>query len=241
MIIAAAATALASVAVVSRGDAWQETRPVATFLFGEDRTEVAPFDEVPTFDAMTLRVDLPFDGYVYVVSFDYERGTVCYYPTDFLGTDHLRADGRMNFFTAGTHEIPGTWDSKPLAWYVPDAREALSLCVVVSKRALLGLEDALVLTRQVGNRAFQSRAMGMYMPRAGRAKVIGRRAMPHEVLAAAMDQEDSIQAGPMVVWRDHRDVFVTCLNIQRGKPRPGAKPPDNPFDAQLKKVAPKKR
>jgi hypothetical protein len=232
---AAVTTALALAAVVS----WDD-RPVATFAFGEDRVELAPFDEVAMFDAMTLRIDMPFSGYVYVVSFDYERGAVCYYPTDFLGTDHLGADDRMNFFAAGQHELPGTWDTKAQSWYVPDSRETMSLCVVVSKRALIDLEEMLVLTRQVGNRAFSNRAMGMYMPRAGRAKVIGKKSMPHDVLRAAMNQEDSIRAGAMVPCRNHPGVFVKVLNIRISSPRPGVTPPNNPFGARLNQLTKKK-
>lgn len=244
--LAVAAVALACGAVVFWSD---DRRPVATFLFGAERDAVAPFDEVPTFDPMVLRLDMPFDGYVYVASFDYQRGTVSYFPSDFLGTDHKRDDDRMNFFTAGTHELPGPWDGKDQAWFVPAVEGALSLCVVVSPTVLTDLESALLMTRQVGNTAFPNRAMGDYMPRAGRDKRVGQRKMPHDALHAAQNQIDAIHAGPMVPWKGHETVFIKVLNVRPSKARPGAAAPSNPLTKQLKaiekgtpvKSAPKKK
>lgn len=219
-------------------------RPVATFRFGPDRVQVEPFDAVPKFDAMVLRIEMPFDGYVYLVSFDYLRGTVSYFPSEFLGTDHKHDDGRMNFFEAGTHDLPGPWDGKPQAWFVPDVEGALSLCVVVSRQVLTELEAILPATRQVGNTAFPNRAMSDYMPRAGRDSRVGKHRLPHDVLLAAQNQRDSIHAGPMVPWNGHENVFVKVLNIRPGLPRPGAQPPSNPLQDRLrefKKTTTKKK
>jgi hypothetical protein len=222
--------ALACSAIVT----WHgDDRPVATFLFGPELAAVDPFDEVPKYDAMTLHVEMPFDGYVYVVSFDYFRGTVSYFPSGFLGTDHKRADGRMNSFPAGSHDLPGPWDGKSQAWFVPDLEGALSLCVVVSRAPLADLETVLTLTRQVGNTAFPSRVMSDYMPRAGTDKRLGQRRLPHDVLLAAQNQEGANFPGPMGNWEGHEDVFVKVQNIRPAKPRPGAQPPSNPLRAQL--------
>lgn len=215
----------------------EATGPVAHFRLGPDAATVRPFDEVPTFDPMRLTLELPDAAFVYVVSFDYRRGTVCYYPTEFLGTDHSTGKEEMHAFAAGTWELPGTWDGKTQSWFVPDTDGAFSFCVLASARRIDDLDAVLPLCRQVGNRAFQSRSMGHYMPRAGRDKVVGQKKMPHPVLEAALHQPDALLPGPMVELNGHPGVYAKTFNIRPGKPRPGVSPPANPLQGQLQKMA----
>ena len=210
--------------------------PTATWHFGEDRSTVEPFDKVPGYDAMTLELDLPWAGYVYVVSFDHRQGTIGYFPSEYLGTDHDN-----HHFEAGTHELPGKWQDKSQAWFVPDVKEALSLCVVFSREPLKDLEALLKLTMQIGNTAFPDKSMGRYMPRAGRDQRIGRNKLPHEVLRAAQNQPGAIEGGPMVPWARNPHVYLKVLNIVPGKPRPGATPPSNPLKDRLKKMVREKK
>ena len=227
---------LIGLTVLPSGDA-----PVATWHFGPDRTQVAPFDQVPTFDDMSVTVDLPWDGYVYVASFDHLQGTVGFFPSDYLGTDYLdKATNRMNAFSAGTHELPGEWEGERRQWYVPDAKETISLCVVVSREPMTDLESTLRLVRQMGNTAFPDKSMGLYMPRAGKDKLVGRDRLPHPALLAAQNQMDSVADGDMVPWTEHPSVFVKVLNIQPGQPRPGATMPGNPFQKQLNQMVDEK-
>jgi hypothetical protein len=214
--------------------------PSVTWRFGADRTAVQPFEQVPMWEPMDCEVDLPFPAFVYVVSFDYVRGTVTYFPTEYLGTDHLdQATGTMNRLAAGRHRIPGTWDAKPLTWYVPNTEESVSLCVVVSRQAIPELDARLVLTRQFGNRAFKDRSMGYYMPRAGRDQLIGQKALPHPVLQAA--QSHSGLETSMVPWSGRDDVYVGGFTILPGKARAGATHPGNPFTRQLHDAVNKKQ
>ena len=210
--------------------------PVATWHFGPGRETAEPFEAVHRFDAMSLTIELPWPGYVYVASFDHRNGTVGYYPTEFLGSDHGAGDGPMHRFEEGRHELPGPWDGKQQSWFVPDVEEALSLCVVVSRERLDSLDECMQLLRQVGNRAFGNRAMGSYMPRAGRDKLIGMRKPPHPVLLAARDQADSIAPGSMVRWAESEGVFIKVLNVLPTAPRAGVKPPANPFLDQVQRA-----
>ncbi len=216
--------------------------PRAVWQIGPERQMPEPFAKVAAFDPMTLAVTLPFGAHVYVVSFDHSQGAVTYFPTEYLGTDHQQTEGgRMNRLPAGRHAIPGTWDDKEIEWYVPGIKEALSLCVVVSRTPLPELEEILPLTRQVGNRAFRDRSMGSYMPRAGRDKIVGRRRMPHAVLQAALDHGATTADGQMVAWPGRQGVFLGTLHVLPGKARPGATAPSHPFAKQLEQTVKKKQ
>lgn len=219
-----------------------EREPTATWRFGPEGSPTDSFETVPAWDSMTLSIDLPFDAYVYVVSFNHLHGTVCYFPTEYLGTDYLDpTSGRMNFLRAGQHRLPGTWQNSDLKWFVPNVPESLSLCVVVSRAPLADLEAVLPLTRQVGNRAYRDHSMGFYMPRAGRDKVVGKRRMPHRLLQAALDSADAPLGGPMLVWPGGAGIYFDTMHIVPGKPRSGVTAPSNPFAKQLKKNVEKQR
>ncbi|MCA8957254.1 MAG: hypothetical protein KDC87_14355 [Planctomycetes bacterium] len=218
--------------------------PSVTWAFGNgtEQHTVEPFGSVPRWDDMAVEVSLPWPAYVYVVAFDYQRGTVTYFPSEFLGTDYRDAvTGRMNHFPAGNHRIPGQWQGTALKWFVPDVAETVSLCTVVSREPLEKLETTLKLTRQAGNTAFPDKSMGLYMPRAGRDKVIGKRRMPHDVLLAAQNQRGSIAPGPMARWDRDGGVWLKVLNIVPGKPRPGREMPGSQFMKQLGSMLDKKQ
>ena len=217
------------------------TAPVATWHFGAERTQVASFDLVPMYDDMSLTVELPWEGYVYVASFDHVQGTVGLFPSDYLGTDYLdQATERMNRLAAGAHEIPGEWKGERLQWFVPNVNEAVSLCVVVSREPMTNLEITLRLVKQMGNTAFPDKSMGLYMPRAGKDKLVGKDKLPHPALQAAQYQLDSLAEGDMVPWAEQPDIFVKVLNIRPDQPRPGATTPGNPFQKRLNEMVEEK-
>lgn len=228
---------IAGIAVLQRAG-----EPSVTWRFGSDETAVESFETVPAWDSMTLSLNLPFDAYVYVVSFDHLHGAVTYFPTEYLGTDHDDpTTGRMNFLSAGEHELPGTWNGSASKWFVPDVPESLSLCVVISRQALADLEALLPLTMQVGNRAYRDRSMGFYMPRAGRDQLVGKRRMPHPLLQAAINSPDAALAGPMQAWPEREGVYFDTLCIVPAKPRPNVDAPGNPFATQLAEEVENKR
>ena len=210
--------------------------PSVTWRFGAERTSAESFDTVPAWQAMDLSIKLPFDAYVYVVSFDHLHGAVTYFPTEYLGTDlHDPTKGPMNFLARGEHVLPGPWRGSPSEWFVPNIQTCLSLCVVASRQPIAGLEAVLPYTRQVGNRAYRDESMGFFMPRAGRDKVVGTRRMPHRILQAAMDNADAPLPGPMLTSPEHEGVYFDTLHIVPGKARPGSTAPNNPFATQLSK------
>ncbi|MEE2886032.1 MAG: hypothetical protein VX951_01260 [Planctomycetota bacterium] len=228
---------MAGIAVLPRSG-----EPGVTWRFGSDEAAVGSFETVPAWDSMTLSVSLPFDAYVYVVSFDHLHGTVTYFPTEYLGTDlHDPTTGRMNFLAAGEHTLPGSWNGSVSTWFVPDLPESLSLCVIASRKPLTDLEAILPLTMQVGNRAYRDRSMGFYMPRAGRAQVIGKTRLPHPLLQAALDSATAPLAGPMLAWPERPGVYFDTLHIVPRKPRPGVVAPSNPFARQLAEQVENKR
>jgi hypothetical protein len=213
-----------------------------TWEFGSAQARTQSFEKVPAWDPMSLSIQLPFDAYVYVVSFDHMHGAVTYFPTEYLGTDHLNSTtGRMNFLSAGKHEIPGTWNDTTPKWFVPNVDGSLSLCVIASRAPLADLEELLPLTRQVGNRAYHDQSMGFYMPRAGRDKVIGKTKMPHPVLQAALDSAEAPLDGPMLAWPQREGVYFDTLHIVPTKPQPHVTAPNNPFRKQLQDSIEEKR
>ena len=226
------ATWIAGIAIMPRTSV-----PSVTWRFGSERSAIESFDVVPAWEAMTLSISLPFDAYVYVVSFDHLHGAVTYFPTEYLGTDlHDPTKGPMNFLARGEHVLPGPWNGSSSEWFVPNIQTCLSLCVVASRQPIAGLEAVLPFTRQVGNRAYRDESMGFFMPRAGRDKVVGTKRMPHRILQAAMDNADAPLPGPMLAWPEQEGVYLDTLHLVPGKAHDGSVAPNNPFSAQLDKT-----
>jgi hypothetical protein len=143
--------------------------PQATWRFGPERQTVAPFDEVPMLDPVTLEVTVPFKAWVYTVSFSLAGGCRALFPSDYLATDV------QNPLPVGSHRLPGRLDSKDLEWHVPNNKnEAVSYILVVSRKPLPDLHQRMQTLFQIGNTAFPDRSFGSYLPKGPAAQRLAR-------------------------------------------------------------------
>lgn len=212
--------------------------PKAQWLFGPDQTASEAFAQVPSFDPVTLTLDLPAPAHVYVVSFDLTQGALSFFPSDYLSTN------LKNPLAAGRHVLPGQWKGKQMEWYVPEVTGAVSFLVVVSQNPIADLQKAMASLRQMGNTAFPDRSMGLYMPKRDKGqpkpKLPSRSKPPHPLLQTTLYEVEATEPGVMLPHKQQPGVWLHAAHIQPTKPRQGAKNPGNPFQQKLQKMVDEK-
>ena len=193
------------------------------------------------FEDMTLTVDLPFAGYVYVVGFNYTQGSVTYFPTEYLATEHKNLDsGRMNYFPAGTHELPGTIDGKPQRWWVPDVAETVQPLCRREPQPDRGIWRRLCHSPRADGPIPPFPITRWAITCRGRARTRSSVGSPCRTprCRPAQNQMDSVAPGPMVPWAEHEGVYLKVFNIQPTQ-NPGKQTPD-PFQRRLLEAIRKK-
>jgi len=184
---------------------------------------VEAFAEVEMETPLTLEVDLPFDAYLYVASFEPVRGSIAMFPSNFL-----RSDVPANPLAEGVHRLPGKHGDVDLLWHSGDVPSPISFMVVVSRDRLPELEAAMKTFRQFGNAAFpQRRKLGSYAPDGGMASVPALTEVHTDVLRAAYSLPDPEHDGEMTRWPKRDGVWLKVLRLQvKGGPEPGQEPED---------------
>lgn len=200
--------------------------PVVHWRFGPQLETAEPFAEVHRYDAMELEIELPEAAWVYVASFDFERGGVGYFPSEYLNAEY-NAKGwqQAHHLPAGTHRLPGPdSDGEAQSWYVPRVEQAMALCVVVSKTRLGALDQAMSRMRQFGNTAFPGGGFGYYIPRVGKDEMEARTSFAHPMLEEA---RHGAQPSPLA-WRskERPEVFLHCFHVRARPARKGVENPD---------------